>query len=234
MSAESISTKVHISGTSPFPRFQTLGHLIATTFVVLVLLSAAGLKIHASLAASADSHRVIAIAIALGEILMSSFLLLKRTRNLAWVAAGCLFASFAVFNWYQWLVDNSSCGCFGNLALAPANVLFIDLSVLLALITFPPAGAPRGVNVTRVHTFAERIRRASAIGLCGIAVCVGATQATNAWVDSGTKEVAPGVREGRDFLTLTPYGLGWASASDFNPPGSSRFDRRRKLGTVAG
>lgn len=139
MSAETSITKANDWGASPLlRRCQTLGHLVATTFVVLVLLSAAGLKIHSLLASSADAHRSLPLVIAAGEILLSILLLVKFTRKLGWVVAGCLFASFAAFNTYQTLQGVAECGCFGAIQIDPRTALLIDLSALTLILGFPP------------------------------------------------------------------------------------------------
>ena len=182
-------------------RVQTVGHLATTTFVVVVLLSAAGLKIHSSV--GEEGYRSLPISIASGEILLSILLLVRPTRNLSWIAAGCLFASFAVFNAYQWLAGISSCGCFGDLEFAPTSALFLDLTALALIVAFPSQETVTA-HVSRCYWIPSQLRSILALLLFCLPAGIVLTRAVRLWDNRSAKEIAPGVREGRDVLILAP------------------------------
>jgi hypothetical protein len=101
------------------------------------LLLTAGLKAHALVfspfAAASGLPRSLELAIIQFEVILGLWLLSGWRRPWAWTAAVIAFIGFAVMSGVRVLQGHSSCGCFGQVEVAPEVSFAVDLGALVAL-----------------------------------------------------------------------------------------------------
>ena len=116
-----------------------VGPLVAAA----VLLIAAGLKGHALWTQPISSNFVLGsrpaeLAVVYGEVFLAFWLLSGRLWPLAWLTSLLLFLAFAVRSGWQMWEGHSSCGCFGQVEVAPWITLIVDLAAVgLLLLAWP-------------------------------------------------------------------------------------------------
>ena len=110
----------------------------------LLLIVAAALKWHQLYTAPVPgntiwTYRPFLIAQFTGELAFGLWLISPYLRKPAWLMALLCFIFFFAVTLYKWITGADSCGCFGEVHVAPWKTLFfIDLPAIIALILFGP------------------------------------------------------------------------------------------------
>jgi hypothetical protein len=118
-------------------------HFVVFRWLGLLLLVAAGLKLHGLAVEpvahvgpfSAPEFQVALIAV---EVLLGLWLLWGRHPIGAWLTTLAAFTVFAGASFYLAWIGQSSCGCFGRLSVSPWYSFAIDLAALAALLVGRP------------------------------------------------------------------------------------------------
>jgi hypothetical protein len=135
---------------------------LARIVVGLFLLGTAGLKLYALALdpfgqdSLLGSPRLLIATIEV-EIILSVWLLSGWAQRASWLAALAFFGVAACTGLYMALDGQSSCGCFGPVAVSPWLAFGLDASVIAALLIMRPARAedhPRGSRLQGVYSIA--------------------------------------------------------------------------------
>ncbi|MFB3894582.1 MAG: MauE/DoxX family redox-associated membrane protein [Phycisphaerae bacterium] len=143
MSRVMLDSPSHQAGLTRVPRDW---FWIPRLFISVVVLAAAGLKIHQLSTEPLSgtgllANRWIHLAEADCEIVMAIWLLSGWARRLAWAAALAMFAALSAVTANRFLAGEASCGCFGRLTVPPLFTLVLDLSTIAMLLLLRPKGA---------------------------------------------------------------------------------------------
>ncbi|MCG3177975.1 MAG: hypothetical protein BIFFINMI_00298 [Phycisphaerae bacterium] len=115
--------------------------------VALLLLAAAGMKIHQFSTEPPPSQaffdqKWVNLLASFYEMALAAWLLSGWARRLAWLVALLTFATFCVYTTHRLAIGADSCGCFGRLKVRPKYTLILDASLFLLLIFIRPRNAP--------------------------------------------------------------------------------------------
>jgi hypothetical protein len=128
----------------PAPRGAGWGVLFVRVALGALLLTAAGLKAHGLMVDpfSEDSFfsspRLHLATIEL-EVLLALWLFSGWAMGTAWLIAFAFFASSGSISLYLALDGQSSCGCFGRIAVNPWWTFFLDMTAMAGLVAWRPA-----------------------------------------------------------------------------------------------
>jgi hypothetical protein len=111
--------------------------LIPRTLGIL-LLAAAGLKLHGLGVAPLSaigwfSTAWFQVGLIVAEVVLGMWLVSGLAPLGSWALCVATFGGFAAFSFYQGLLGQSSCGCFGRLSVSPWYAFILDLAVLTGL-----------------------------------------------------------------------------------------------------
>jgi hypothetical protein len=117
--------------------------LVLRYFVILVLLTAAGLKAYQLattpvLGEGLLHARWFNVLIVEFELLFALWLCFGQLPKLTRLASITLFSIFAAVSFYKAVSGESSCGCFGNVSINPWYTMTLDLGIVLVLVLCRP------------------------------------------------------------------------------------------------
>jgi hypothetical protein len=150
-------------------------HAVVSRSVGLLLLAAAGLKAYGLSADPVARMGIFSVpefqlAVIQFEVFLGLWLLWGIQPLGSWAVALVTFAGFAGVSLYQVSVGQSSCGCFGRLAVSPWYALGLDVIVLAGLVVGRPDLAPlRDGGARKV----ARVVWPAACGLAGVVAISG-------------------------------------------------------------
>lgn len=82
-----------------------------------------------------STELILAVAVSLFEVAIASVVLLHGTRRMIWLTVALVFIVFSLVSAYEWAQGSISCGCFGEISLAPEITLVLDVSVVVLALT---------------------------------------------------------------------------------------------------
>lgn len=172
-----------------------IGFAVVSRVLGLLLLAAAGLKLHGlaidpvgrSGIFSGPEWQVAALEL---EVLLGFWLLAGARPAGAWLGSILTFTFFAAISGYQTWVGQASCGCFGAVVVSPGHALGLDLVVVFVLLIARP-------DFSSVHDEPRRgwivALAPLGIGLAGIAaillILAGLATATAGSVDAALAQL---------------------------------------------
>jgi len=127
------------------------GYDVVRILLGLALLTAAGLKGHQlatepTLATGVLDSRWFLVGLVEFELLFGLWLIANIHPRLSWGLVLACFACFGSISGFKALSGETSCGCFGRVAINPWYTLAIDVLAVLALLRWRPIGvSSRGV-----------------------------------------------------------------------------------------
>lgn len=132
---------------STYPQFTPLRMATAqrslTILLGSLLLSAAGLKIHALIVDPLSQDGFITsswvhLLMIEAELVIGLWLLSGIAKWVGWIIALVLFAGLTLISFYQGLTGQASCGCFGTVHVNPWFTFALDASAVALLLVFKP------------------------------------------------------------------------------------------------
>jgi hypothetical protein len=167
----------------------------------LFLLGAAGLKIHGLFSGSSVRDSLLSsprlqVATIEVELLLGAWLLSGWWPVGAWTAALGFFSTVAGVSLYLALVGQTSCGCFGTVAVNPWATLGIDVTALTVLLLCPPAKDPSSASGI-TFSLPAFVKIATGAGLCLILTM-------GAWLVAFDRPIDALARLRGELLTVDP------------------------------
>ncbi len=180
------------------------GYDVVRVILGLILLAAAVLKGHQLarepvLGTGLLDSRFFLIGVVEFEFLFGLWLLAGMYPKLTWLAAISCFACFASVSLAKALSGESSCGCFGRVAVDPWYTLGLDTVAVIALLRWEPVGTePRSLT-----SFRSALLRVGCVAAVWLIVGIPAGMVMGSQNATTFSEAGEILGEG-DFVVLEP------------------------------